>query len=271
MANTQQVMLITGSNSGIGLATAKLAVAAGYLTFGGARRKETFEAVTAVGAQALYLDVTDEHSVAEAVSQIEAHYGAIDVLVNNAGFGQMGAVEQVSLENWYKQYATNVFGLVRTAQLVIPAMRRQRRGRIINISSMGGEFTFPLAGAYHSTKYAVESINDALRFELKPFGIDVISVQPGPVATPLAHAAGTALQPSPDDPYEPLIAAFTRMSAQQGSYLSPEQVAQVIVRAARTRRPRARYKVGLMARVMPRLRHALPDRMWDGLIGRLYR
>ncbi|MBC8100517.1 MAG: SDR family NAD(P)-dependent oxidoreductase, partial [Armatimonadetes bacterium] len=185
----ETVVLITGSNSGIGNATAKLAAAAGYITYGGARREATFGAIQAVGAHPIALDVTDDAMMRAAVAEIEAKHGAVDVLINNAGYGQMGPIEHITREQWLQQYDINVFGLARMAQLVIPAMRRQGSGRIINISSAGGEFTFPLAGAYHSTKYAVESINAALRLELKPFGIQVVTIQPGPVATPLAQSA----------------------------------------------------------------------------------
>lgn len=265
-----KVVLITGSNSGIGQATAKRAVEAGYVTYGGARREETFAAITAVGAQPLCVDVTDEASMAEAVAQIEARHGAIDVLINNAGYGQMGPIEYITHAQWLQQYETNVFGLVRMAQLVIPAMRRQKRGRIINISSMGGEFTFPLAGAYHSTKYAVESINAALRFELKPFGIDVITIQPAVVATPLARTAVAALKVPADSPYRRSVEALAKVSQQSMGELAPEQVAQVILKAAQARNPLPRYRVGLLAHVMPMLHALLPDRTWDRFVARFY-
>jgi NAD(P)-dependent dehydrogenase (short-subunit alcohol dehydrogenase family) len=265
-----KVMLITGSNSGIGNATAKGAVAAGFTVYGGARRQETFPAIQAVGAQPLCLDVTNEDTMVAAVRQIEAKYGAVDVLVNNAGFGQMGPIEEITREQWLYQYETNVFGLVRMAQLVIPAMRHQGRGRIINISSMGGEFTFPLAGAYHSTKYAVESINEALRFELRPFGIEVITIQPGPVSTPLAATAVDTLPTLPDSPYVEISGALRRMSQRNMGYISPEQAARVIVNAAQAQRPRPRYKIGMMAQALPMLHTLLSDRMWDRLMSRFY-
>ncbi|GAB4510799.1 MAG: oxidoreductase [Anaerolineae bacterium] len=267
---THKVLLITGSNSGIGNATAKLAVQAGYTVYGGARRRETFGAIEAVGAHPLCIDVTDERSMVEAVRQIEAQHGAVDVLVNNAGFGQMGPVELVTPEQWQYQFQTNVFGLVRMAQLVIPAMRARGSGRIFNISSMGGEFTFPLAGAYHATKYAVESINEAMRFELKPFGIDVITIQPGVVATPLTQSSAESLQVPADSPYYSIVSAFQRMSNNLSGFLTPEQVAQVLVQAMQARHPRPRYKIGLMAHALPTLRGVLGDRMWDRMLGRLY-
>jgi len=268
--NQQQVVLITGSNSGIGHATAQLAVQAGYITYGGARRESTFGVIQSIGAYPLGIDVTNERSMVEAVQHIEAKHGAVDVLINNAGYGQLGPIETITRNQWLNQYETNVFGLIRMAQLVIPAMRQQKRGRIINISSMGGQFTFPLAGAYHSTKYAVESINEALRFELKSFGIDVITIQPGPVSTPLAHSAVNTLDVAADSPYSSLVEALHKMSHQSIGYLTPERVAKVIMQAVTACHPRPRYKIGLMAHVMPMLHTLLPDRMWDRLIGRFY-
>ena len=266
----EKVVLITGSNSGIGNATAKMAVSAGYATYGGARHEANFPTIQSVGAHPLRLDVTDEQSMVNAVQQIEARHGAIDVLINNAGYGRMGPIETITHEQWVHQYQTNVFGLVRMAQLVIPAMRQQKRGRIINISSMGGEFTFPLAGAYHSTKYAVESINEALRFELKPFGIDVVVIQPGPVATPLAHSAADSLSVPADSPYRSLVDAFYKVSQQSIPYLTPEQAAGIIMRAVQARSPRPRYKIGMMAHLMPLMHTLFSDRLWDRMIGRLY-
>ncbi len=271
MQTSQKVILITGSNSGIGHATARQAAAAGHIVYGGARRPETFPDIAAVGAQPIRLDVTDEASMVEAVRQIEERHGVIDVLVNNAGFGQMGPIESITPQQWMKQYQVNVFGLVRMSQLVIPAMRQRHSGHIINNSSMLAEFTFPLAGAYNSTKHAIESISAALRFELKPFGIRVTMIQPGPVRTPMAEAGAEALQAAPDDPYAPIIASFRRMAEQDLGYLTADQVAAVIVRAIQSPHPRPRYRIGLMANAMPLLRKVLPDTWWDGVVGSFYR
>jgi NADP-dependent 3-hydroxy acid dehydrogenase YdfG len=265
-----QIMLITGSNSGIGNATAKKAVNAGFITFGGARRKEAFDTIKSVGAIPILLDVTSKQSMQDAIQLIEAKYGAIDVLINNAGYGQMGPIEEVTLDEWRRQFNTNVFGVIRMTQLVIPAMRQQHRGTIINISSAGGEFTFPLAGAYHATKYAIESISDALRFELKPFGIRVAVIQPGAVSTPLATATAESIQATVDSPYQSLINAFRRTSQQTVGYIAPEQVARIIIKAAQASQPRTRYKVGMMARMMPTMRQVLSDGLWDRMVRRFY-
>jgi NAD(P)-dependent dehydrogenase (short-subunit alcohol dehydrogenase family) len=270
MEKSQKVMLISGSNSGIGLASTRLAVKKGFIVYGGARRETTFSVIEAEGAHPIALDVTDEQSMVEAVRQIEAKHGVVDVLVNNAGYGQLGPIEAITPVQLHQQFETNVFGLVRMAQLVIPAMRRQRWGRIINISSMGGEFTFPLAGAYHATKYAVESINAAMRFELKPFGIDVVTIQPAPVTTPLAKSALETIEMQPDSPYQKAIDGLLRFSEQTIGYISADQVAKVILDAAMKASPQTRYKVGTIARVLPFLNAILSDRMWDRMLARIY-
>jgi NAD(P)-dependent dehydrogenase (short-subunit alcohol dehydrogenase family) len=271
---TVKTALVTGASSGIGKATAERLLKAGYITYASARRPEALEPLRALGCHALRLDVTDEASMVEAVSAITAEHGAVDVLVNNAGYGVMGAIEEVPLADWRRQFETNVFGLVRLTQLVLPGMRAKRSGRIINISSGGGEFTFPLAGAYHASKYAVESISDALRFEVRCFGIQVIVVQPGVVDTPLAAATVDAIQTAPTSPYAPLINSFRQLSAQSHAtrqgYVTPEAVAEVIVGAAQAARPRTRYKVGSTPRLMSTMRHLLSDPLWDRMVARFY-
>ena len=169
-----QAVLITGCSSGIGRATAERLAATGWPVYATARRPSRIEDLEARGCRTLALDVTDEASMQAAVAAIEDEHGAVGALVNNAGYSQSGAIEEVPLEDVRRQFETNVFGLVRMCQLVLPGMRRQGRGRIVNVSSMGANFTFPGGGFYHATKYAVEAISDALRFEVKGFGIDVV-------------------------------------------------------------------------------------------------
>lgn len=269
------VALITGASSGIGRATAEALAGAGFVVYASARRPEALGELAALGLHTVQLDVNDEASMVAAVRQVEAAHGAVDLLVNNAGYGELGAVEEVAPERWRRQFETNVVGPVRLIQLVLPAMRRQGRGRIINVSSMGGEMTFPLGGAYHASKYAVEALSDALRTEVKPFGVDVVVIQPAVVRTPLGDASLAALRTTPESPYAAMVTGFERQSRasfESGrGILSPEQVATVIVGAARARRPRTRYKVGAIARILPALRHALPDRAWDSLVGRMSR
>ncbi len=268
-----KVTLITGASSGIGRASALALNAAGFTVYATARKLESIQALEAEGCHILQLDVSDETSRLTAVQSIETKHGAIDLLINNAGYGEMGAIEEVGLEQWRKQYETNVFGPIRLIQLVLPAMRNKGSGRIINVSSGGGEFTFPLGGAYHASKYSVEAISDALRFEIKPFGLDVVVIQPGIVKTPLAEATLQMLQPSPDSPYTFLIANFERIGREgyeKGTgYLSPQHVAKVILKASQANRPKTRYKIGSTAHLMPFLRRLLPDRTWDSIIGRM--
>lgn len=269
------VALVTGASSGIGQATARALLDAGYVTYATARRPETLTELTALGAHALRLDTTDEASMVAAVRAAEAAHGHIDVLVNNAGYGDMGPIEEVTLDAWRRQFETNVFGLVRLTQLVLPGMRQAGAGRIINVGSGGGEFTFPLAGAYHASKYALEAVSDALRFEVRPFGVEVVLIQPSPVQTPLAAATVERIRSAPDSPYAGLVAAFRQLSERNAAsgrgFLSAESVARVIVEAAQSRRPRPRYKLGAVAQTMAFMRHALSDRSWDALLGMIYR
>src|SRR5919201_6532296 len=184
-----RAVLITGCSSGIGYATASHLQAKGWTVYATARGRESLAELEARGCRTLALDVTDEASMAAAVRAVEDAEGAVGVLVNNAGYSQSGAVESIPIDRLRTQFETNVFGLVRMCQLVLPKMREQRWGRIVNLSSMGGRFTFPGGGAYHATKHAVEAISDALRFEVKGFGIDVILVEPGLIRTEFGTTA----------------------------------------------------------------------------------
>src|SRR3954454_23010169 len=193
MARTSTVVLITGCSTGIGRATAERLAKKGWNVYATARRPESIEGLKQKGCKTLALDVTDEASMRAAVDQVVAEEGAVGALVNNAGYSQSGALESVPMDQLRRQFETNVFGLLRLCQLVLPGMREQRDGRIVNVSSMGANFTFPGGGFYHATKYAVEAISDALRFEVKGFGIDVVIVQPGIIRTGFADAATDAI------------------------------------------------------------------------------
>jgi NAD(P)-dependent dehydrogenase (short-subunit alcohol dehydrogenase family) len=265
--------LITWASSGIGRATAVAFQQAGFITYATARKERDLAGLRALGCRTLRLDVTEEASMQQAVRTIEGAHGGLDVLVNNAGYGQMGPLEELSLDALQRQFETNVFGLVRLTQLVLPGMRNRRQGRIINVSSMGGEFTTPLGGAYHATKYAVESLSDALRFEVKSFGIEVVVIQPGPIRTRLGEDTMDQLRSDPGSPYAAMVKGLGEMSRKsfatgQGMG-TPEQVARVILSAAQAKRPRTRYKITAMAHVMPLLRHLLPDRTWDAMWRRM--
>lgn len=277
-----KVVLITGCSSGIGEATARRLQRAGHLVYASARRPETLTGLAAGGCRTLALDVTDEASMAAAVRQVEQEQGRLDVLVNNAGYGLYGPVEQLSLEEVRRQFETNVFGLVRLCQLVLPGMRGQGAGRIINVSSMGGRLTLPGGGAYHGSKYAVEAISDSLRIEVRRFGIDVVLIEPGVVRTPwseqaLRHQAATESADPDADPYasykDAVSQSFER--AYRGPLarlsISADTVARVIVRATDASRPRPRYLISPLARTLVAARRWLPDRGYDRLLQQQYR
>lgn len=270
---TQQVALVTGASSGIGKATALALKNAGYTTYATARRPETLQDLEQAGCRALQLDVTDEASMVAAVRAIEAEHGAIDVLVNNAGYGLNGPIEELEPDDIRHEFETNVFGLVRVAQLVLPGMRKKGTGRIINVGSVGGSFTAPGAGAYHASKYAVEAFSDALRMETRSFGVDVVLIKPTGVYTSFdAKIADTMPQTGESSPYaffkrnhiEVTNRMFNGRSA--NGIIKPEDVARVIVRAAQAVRPRTRYNVGLSASIYLGLRWILPDRAWDAVM-----
>ena len=178
-ATPSKAVLITGCSSGIGRASALRLARRGWTVYASARRPESIADLDGRGVQHAALDVTDEESMRAAVSEIEREHGAVGVLINNAGYSQRGPIEQVPMEAVRRQFETNVFGLVALTQLVLPGMRAQRWGKIVNVSSMGGRLTFPGGGYYHATKHAVEAISDALRFEVRGFGIDTILIEPG--------------------------------------------------------------------------------------------
>jgi NAD(P)-dependent dehydrogenase (short-subunit alcohol dehydrogenase family) len=265
-------VLITGCSSGIGRAAAERLARAGMTVYASARRPESIEDLKAAGCRTLALDVTDEDSMRAAVEEVERTEGAVGALVNNAGYSQSGAVETVPLDDVRRQFETNVFGLLRMSQLVLPGMRREGRGRIVNISSMGGKLTFPGGGIYHATKHAVEALSDAMRFEVRGFGVDVVVIEPGLIRTSFGDAA-VASVPSEDGPY----AEFNRSVAAATARVyngplgrlgaGPDAVAKVIERALTAGRPRARYKVTASARVLMGQRALLPDRAWDAVVG----
>jgi NAD(P)-dependent dehydrogenase (short-subunit alcohol dehydrogenase family) len=278
MARTARAVLITGCSTGIGRATAeRLAKREGWTVYATARRLESIEDLARSGCKTLALDVTDEHSMRAAVEQVEQAEGAVWALINNAGYSQSGALESVPMEQLRAQFETNVFGLVRMCQLVLPKMRERRDGRIVNLSSMGGRLTFPGGGAYHATKYAVEALSDVLRFEVSGFGIHVVLIEPGLIRTQFGEAAvGSMSEIEDDGPYTKFNTAVAATTA--GAYSGPlarlgarpEAVAKTIETALTKSHPRARYPVTASARLMLGLRKVLPDRGWDALVGSTY-
>jgi NAD(P)-dependent dehydrogenase (short-subunit alcohol dehydrogenase family) len=265
-----KTVIITGCSSGIGQATAfRLGQRDDWTVYATARRRETLAELESAGCRTLALDVTDEASMVAAVEAVTAESGRIDALVNNAGYSQSGATETLDVDDVRRQFETNVFGLLRLSQLVLPSMRAQRDGRIVNISSMGGKVVFPGGGAYHATKFAVEAFSDAMRFEVAGFGIKVIIIEPGLITTNFDQAAVGSMDLEDDGPY----ADFNRTvaSATVDTYKGPmkrlggppDAVAKVIEKALEARRPRTRYTVTPSAKMALTTRGLMTDRMWD--------
>jgi NAD(P)-dependent dehydrogenase (short-subunit alcohol dehydrogenase family) len=269
---TSRTVLITGCSTGIGRACAARLARAGHTVYATARRLEAIEDLREAGCRTLALDVTDEASMTAAVESVEAEQGAVGALVNNAGYSQSGAIETLSMEDLRRQFETNVFGLVRMCQLVLPGMRGAAGGRIVNLSSMGGNFTFPGAGAYHASKYAVEAISDALRFEVAGFGVGVTVIQPGTIRTEFA-ATVTAKLPEGDGPYAAFnaeVGRATRDAYEKGPLArlggEPDAVARAVEKAITARRAPIRMRVTPSAHVLVTQRRLMPDRIWDGFL-----
>src|SRR5215210_5838755 len=274
---TSRAVLITGCSSGIGWATAERLARRGWAVYASARNVETIEPLGESGCRLLQLDVSDEESMRHAVEEVERAEGAVGILINNAGYSQSGAVEAVPMQKVRRQFETNVFGLVRMCQLVLPGMRRQGIGRIVNLSSMGGRLTFPGGGFYHASKYAVEAISDALRFEVRGFGVEVVVIEPGLIRTGFAKTAVDSMGEDGSGPYAGFdagVARTTRENYERGPLAAlgggPEAVAETIERAISAPRPRARYTATPSAKVLISARRLLPDRVWDGLVGFFY-
>jgi NAD(P)-dependent dehydrogenase (short-subunit alcohol dehydrogenase family) len=275
MAEASKAVLITGCSSGIGRATAERLAGRGFKVYATARRPESIEELAGRGCELLPLDVTDEDSMQAAVKAVEEREGAVGALVNNAGYSLSGALESLTMDEVRRQFETNVFGLLRMCQLVLPGMRRRGSGRIVNVSSMGGRLVFPGGGAYHGTKFAVEALSDALRFEVRGFGVDVVVIEPGLITTGFADAAVGTMggDEDADGPYARFNAsvAASTVGAYEGPLAKlgggPETVARTIEKAIVRRRPRTRYRVTPSAKLALAQRRLLPDRLWDAAMG----
>lgn len=267
--SSSRTALVTGASAGIGRATALALRDAGWTVVATARRAEALREIEGPRLHTAVLDVTDAAACASVVAAVEAEHGPVALLVNNAGTATLGPVEEMPVDVVQRLFATNVLGLVRMAQLVLPGMRAAGHGRIINVGSMGGEFTTPLAGAYHASKYAVEAFSDALRAEVAPFGVSVVVLQPGPVATHLATGGDFTWDQA--GPYAAAVEQVQRTArgiTPGRGILTPEQVARSVVRLAGARRLPDRRKVGAVAHALPFLRRWLPVRLWDRLLSR---
>ncbi|WP_158811313.1 oxidoreductase [Beijerinckia sp. L45] len=263
--STKPVALVTGASSGMGKDIAERLLATGYEVYAGARRVDRMADLGLAGAHTLSLDVTVERSIMEVVDQIAKTAGRIDVLVNAAGYGQYGALEDVPMDEARRQMETNLFGLARLVQLCLPTMRAQSSGRILNISSIGGKFALPLGGWYHASKFALEGYSDALRNEVRQFGIDVVVIEPGGIASEWESiAASAAKRVSGGGYYSNMVAKFSSMQGRKAP--PPSIVSEMVMKALGASRPAIRYSGGLAARPLLFLRRHLSDRMFDRLV-----
>jgi NAD(P)-dependent dehydrogenase (short-subunit alcohol dehydrogenase family) len=269
MAEPSKAVLITGCSSGIGRAIAERLVASRRRVYASARRPEAIADLAEQGCETLALDVTDDDSMRAAVARVEEAEGAVGVLVNNAGYGQSGAIEATPIDAVRRNFETNLFGYMRMAQLVLPGMRREGHGRIVNMSSVAGRVTMPGSGPYSATKFAIEAMSDALRFEVRGFGVRVVVVEPGPIRSGFTATANSGM-PDADGAYADYHAAVAKADAEadQSRLLAgdPEDVARVVERAIDARRARTRYRVTVPARLLPAMRRVLSDRAFDAFL-----
>ena len=263
-----KVVLVTGASSGMGKATAQLLSANGYNVYAAARRTEQMIDLQQTGIKIVYMDVTDELSMKSGVDKIIEAEGSIDILVNNAGFGLMGAIEDVPLSQARQQMEVNVFGLARLTQLVLPFMRQQQFGKIINISSTSGKMATPLSGWYAASKFALEALSDSLRLEVKPFGIDVIIIEPGGIKSEWGDIAMQSIEDvSGHTAYGGMatkVIEFARKA--QPKNAEPEVIAELILKALKAAKPKIRYYGGYMAGPILLLKKLLSDKQFDNLL-----
>lgn len=267
----QKTVLITGAASGIGKATAIEFVKNGYITYATDKDTSNMQDLIAMGCRVKYIDVTIDSIMVSRVRAIEKETGGIDILINNAGYCQNGVIEELPIATIKKQYDVNVFGVLRMSQLVIPKMRERKSGRIIILGSAGGDFTTPGASAYTSTKYAIESLTDGLRGELRQFGIEVVLIKPGGVYTNLMDTSNKLYpQPMADGTYNEFRgnfikktnSMFDRTNKTYG-ILTSEKVAGVIIKSSMVKRPKTRYRIGALAKITPIMRSMMSDRAFD--------
>lgn len=265
-----KIILITGASSGIGYDAALTLARQGHKVYAAARRLEKMEPLKELGIIPLRMDVTDETSMQEGVKHVLDTEGKIDVLVNNAGYGYFGAIENVTMDEARRQLEVNVFGLARLCQLVLPVMRQQGKGRIVNTSSIAGKIVLPFGGWYHVSKFSVEALSDALRMELNPLGIDVVMIEPGGIRTDWGIIAAQHLKDSSvGTPYESTAVSESELlhKAYSGNWLSsPRVITRAISKAVNRRCPRARYRTGRFSHAGVFVHWLLPSKWWDALM-----
>jgi len=267
----QPVAFISGASSGIGMETARLLAQNGYTVYGAARRVDRMDALKPYGVKTIGMDVVDDRSMSKAIDEILANEGRIDILINNAGFGFYGAIENVSMSDARYQMEVNVFGTARLTQLVLPGMRERRFGKIVNISSIAGKMATPFGGWYHASKFAIEGLSDSLRNEVKPFGIDVILIEPGGIATEWSSIAFDNLNKSCEHSAykEAAIKFSTAFQKTTHKHSDPAVIARLILRAIEAKHPKARYAAGYMAKSTLWMRRWLSDKVIDFLFLKL--
>lgn len=262
--SAKKVALVTGASAGIGKAIVRRLLADGWTVYGAARRVDQMADIQSEGAKIVAMDVTDDEAMKSAVDGILATEGRIDALVNNAGYGSHGAIESVPIDEARRQFEVNVFGLARLTQLVLPTMRGTKSGTIVNIGSIAGRIWMPFGGWYHATKYAVEALSDALRMEVRPFGVRVVLVQPGAIKTEWADiAVGNLKTRSEGTVYAKSAASFSKILPGNEMAVGPEIVANVVAKAIHSRHPRHRYATPFHAKMLIFMHWLLPTCVWE--------
>ena len=272
--DSQKVVLITGTASGMGKATAEKLIAEGHIVYGGDIQYEKNKYLESIGGHALDMDVTKDDQVQAGVEQIIKEQGRIDVLINNAGYGLFAPIEEVAIEDAWKQFDVNMFGYARTVKAVLPHMRQQKSGRIINLTSMGGKIYTPMGGWYHATKHAIEGWSDCLRLELKEFNISVVVVEPGIIKTNFYNAAMEASgKYYQDTSYQHMVPDMSSEDSQNlmASATEPEVIADLMDKIIDKRKPKTRYAKGRMAKLAIWYRDVFGDKAYDRLIMRSLR
>ena len=275
MTIKNKVTLVTGSSSGMGFATAIILARAGIHTYASMRHLKKYKTITELASaenlplQVVQLDVNDKKSVIEAITKIVTEKERIDVLVNNAGYGLFGSLEDVSIEEMKAQFETNFFGVIRVTQLVLPIMRKQKSGTIVNVSSVGGRIGLPVLSAYHSTKFALEGLSESMSYELESFGIRVVIIEPGVIRTNIMNSSIVAKKAQdPKSPYFSLIQKvennFKLMMENESS--PPEEVAKVILGVVTSENPQLRHTVGNDAATMIQARASMSDNQFKKMI-----
>ena len=265
----KKVAIVTGASSGIGKATALQLIKDGYIVYGAARSVDKMNDITVAGGKVIGLDVTNYEQVSQEIQDIIQKEGRIDILVNNAGYAVYGPVEEITVEQAKRQFDVNLFGLAEVTKAVLPTMRQQKSGIILNVSSVGGKIYTPLGAWYHATKHALEGWSDALRLELAQFGIDVVIIQPGAIKTGFEAAMDQKFSETNNSPYSQLKITMGKVmhnAYQPGNYSDPSVIAQTISLAIKAKRPKTRYAAGKMAKQTLMGRKWLSDRGFDKMI-----